>query len=52
MINHGFDLSNWKIKSDISMCQGYEVVTPILNKLNINWNEIETICNIIKKILK
>ena len=48
MQKYNFDLSKWIIKPDNSLYKGYEVVTPMLNKSNIDWNEIELICEIIK----
>ena len=35
MNKYGFDLSKYVIKPDNSLYKGFEVVTPILNKINI-----------------
>ena len=48
MNKYGFNLSKWIIKPDNSLYRGFEVVTPILNKHNICWEDINYICNIIK----
>ena len=48
MSKYGFDLSKYVIKPDTSLYHGYEVVTPILNKDNVNFEEISYICDIIK----
>ena len=48
MLDNGFDLSKWIIKPDASLYKGFEVVTPVLNKDNIDWNKIRLLCDIIK----
>lgn len=48
MNKYGFDLSKWVIKPETSLYKGYEVVTPMLNKTNINSEDISYICDIIK----
>jgi len=48
MNRYGFDLSRWVIKPDLSLYKGYEVVTPILNKNSVNFEEIDYICDIVK----
>ena len=52
MQRNNFDLTKWVIKPDNSLYRGYEVVTPILGKNNIDWNKIELICEIIKNCSK
>lgn len=48
MNKYGFNLSKWIIKPDNSLYRGYEVVTPMLTKNNISWEDINYICDIIK----
>lgn len=43
------NLVNWKISDDISLNNGKEIISPILNDKEIYWNKLKKACDIIKK---